>query len=229
MAVAALLLLLVAGLVLLIDWDVARPVDQAVIRAIRAEPLVAPLGWLRAATELGGTWTVALLAVLVGLVEVLARRPHLAAAAAATIGLAAIANSTLKLVVARPRPELLPPVVVEPGYSFPSGHTLSAAVAYGVIAVLVARSTLPPVVRAVAIGVLGAVVVAVGLSRIYLGVHYPTDVIGGWLTGLAWVVLFAGLTGRLDARLSAPRARQPDVTAAPADRGAPRSGPPAAG
>jgi undecaprenyl-diphosphatase len=233
LAVAVLLLLLVAGLVTLIDLDLARPFDAAVIDAVRAAPLVAPLAWLRSATELGATWFVSLLAVAVGGAQLLARRPRLGAAAAATIGLAALANSTLKLVVSRARPDGLPPIVVEPGYSFPSGHTLSATVAYGVIAVLAARSSLPRPVRIAALAILGGLVAVVGLSRVYLGAHYPTDVAGGWLTGLLWVVLFAGLTARLDARpdarLSAPRAPAPVDAAARGDRAGPRSDPPAAG
>lgn len=229
LAVAVLLALVVAGLVTLIDLDLARPFDAAVIDGVRAAPLVAPLAWLRTATELGATWFVALLAVAVGGAEVIAGRPRLAVAAAATIGLAALANSTLKLVVSRARPDGLPPIVVEPGYSFPSGHTLSATVAYGVIAVLVARSSLPRPLRTVALALLGALVVVVGLSRVYLGAHYPTDVAGGWLTGLMWVVLFAGLTARLDARLSAPRAPGPVDAAAHGDRAGRRSDPPAAG
>ena len=229
LAVVALLLLLVAALVVLIDLDAARPVDQALIHAIRAAPLVAPLAWLRAATELGSTGWVALLAIGVGIVVAMARRPMLGVAAAATIALAALANTTLKLVVARSRPDLLPPIVVEPGYAFPSGHTLSATVAYGVIAVLVARSSLPGIARAILVSLLGIVIVIVGLSRIYLGAHYPSDVLGGWLAGLAWVVLFAALSGRADRRLSEPRAPVPGGRAARAGPAAPRSGPPAAG
>lgn len=228
-ATVALLLAMVVGLVLLIDADLLRPFDAGLIARIRAEPLVAPLGWLRAATELGATGTVALLALAVGAVELRAGRPFLAGAAAATIGLAALANTTFKLVVGRPRPDELPPIVVEPGYAFPSGHSLSAMVAYGVIAVLVARSSLGAGLRAALVIGLGVVVLAVGVSRIYLGAHYPSDVLGGWLTGLAWVVLFAAVSARLDPGLSGPRAREPGATAARADRAGPRSGPPGPG
>lgn len=226
-AIAAVLLLLLLGLTGLIDAGFLRPSDQAVIDAVRAEPLVAPLAWLRAATELGSTWWVAGVAVVVAVVESIARRPALGVAAAVTIGVAALANSGLKLIVGRARPDLLPPIVVEPGYSFPSGHSLAGMVAYGVAAVLVARSGLPPWVRVVIILSCVALTVVVGLSRIYLGVHYPSDVVGGWLAGLAAVVLFAGLSARLDLRLSGATGR--GGGAAAADRGGPRSVPPAAG
>jgi membrane-associated phospholipid phosphatase len=82
-------------------------------------------------------------------------------------------------------------------------------IAYGVVAVLVARSALPPWVRVAAIAGLGVLVGVVGLSRIYLGAHYPSDVVGGYLVGVAGVVIFATLSTILDPRVPAsvgPRA-----------------------
>src|SRR6476620_1472823 len=81
--IVALDLALVVGLVMLIGGGVLRDVDQAVIDAVRAQPLVAPLAWLRSATELGSTWWVAIVAVAVAAVEMLAGRWRLALAAAA--------------------------------------------------------------------------------------------------------------------------------------------------
>lgn len=207
--IVALDLALVVALAMLIDVGALRPVDQAIIDAIRAQPLVGPLAWLRGATELGSTWWVAIVAVAVAVVEILAGRVRLGLAAAATIGVASLANSLIKDAVERQRPSLIPPIVVEPGYSFPSGHSLSAMIAYGVVAVLVARSALPPWVRVAAIAGLGILVGVVGLSRIYLGAHYPSDVVGGYLVGLAGVVIFATLSTVLDPRVPAsvgPRA-----------------------
>lgn len=223
-AIALLLAGIVAALVVLIDRDVLRAFDQGVIASVRSEPLVAPLGWLHAATDLGATRWVAALAVVVGIVEIAAGRPRVGLAAAATIGLASLANSSLKLVVGRARPDELAPLVVEPGYSFPSGHSLSATVAYGVIAILIGRSALPAPLRAACIGVLALLVLVVGLSRVYLGAHYPTDVLGGWLTGLAWVTLFAAVSAGIDPRFSV--ARESASTAAAADPAGRRSGPP---
>jgi undecaprenyl-diphosphatase len=224
LAIVALVVVIVVALVAFIDAGLLRPFDEAVIGSVRAAPLVAPLAWLQTATQLGSTWWVLALGVLVGLVEIARGRARVGLAAAATIGLGALANSTVKLVVARPRPDLTTPIVIEPGYSFPSGHSLSAMVAYGVIAVLVARSGLPRPARTVIIGLLAVLIVLIGLSRVYLGAHYPTDVLGGWLMGFAWVSLFAAVSVGLDPRVSAARA--PADAVAAEDPGAPRSGPP---
>lgn len=201
--IVALDLALIVGLVMLIDAGAVRAIDEAVIDAVRAQPLVAPLAWLGSATQLGSTWAIAMVAVVVAAVELFAGRIRLGLAAAATIGLASLANSSIKLAVERQRPSLFPPIVSESGYSFPSGHSLSAMIAYGVVAVLVARTSLPRWLRVAAIAVLGVLIGVVGLSRVYLGAHYPSDVIGGYLLGLAGVVIFATLSTALDPRVPA--------------------------
>ncbi len=102
-------------------------------------------------------------------------------------------NNVLKLTFARPRP-----LVIEWGTqvhtsSFPSGHAMSAVVAYGTLAWLLARLSSRPWVR-IAIWIVGVLVIAlIGLSRTYLGVHYPSDVIAGAVVGTAWVAFCASL------------------------------------
>jgi len=100
---------------------------------------------------------------------------------------AAALNTVLKLLLARPRPALFPPLVVESGFSFPSGHVTAAVALYGLLAVLLWRGRH----RAWAV-VSGAWVCAVALSRIYLGVHYPSDALGSLTFATLWlVVVFA--------------------------------------
>jgi len=119
------------------------------------------------------------------------------------------------------RPDFLDPVIQAVGYSFPSGHTTNATVAYGVLGVLVARMPWPAAIRVAIDIVLGAIVFGVGLSRVWLGVHYPTDVLAGWLLGGAIVLTYAALT------LPAPP--EPGGGAADADPAGRRSDRPAAG
>ena len=96
---------------------------------------------------------------------------------------ATLLNVTAKVIFQRPRPDELGAVLVEKGFSFPSGHTMANA-AFGIaLAYIFWRSPRTRWVSLVAL----AWAVAVGLSRNYLGVHYPTDVLVGFLTSLAWV------------------------------------------
>ncbi len=93
-------------------------------------------------------------------------------------------NSVLKLIFARPRPNLFPPLVVEHSYSFPSGHTMAAIAYYGLLAlVLWQRGRRGWAILA------GLWVPLVALSRVYLGAHYPSDVLASLAVGTIWLVI----------------------------------------
>ncbi|MDQ3885692.1 MAG: phosphatase PAP2 family protein [Actinomycetota bacterium] len=102
-------------------------------------------------------------------------------------GGAAVLSTVIKLIVARPRPPV-PALVDVMGYGFPSSHATAAVAGWLSLAIVLGARTSRRVVK-VGLG-MGAVLLAglVGLSRIYLGVHEPTDVLGGWSLGALWVV-----------------------------------------
>lgn len=190
--------------------------DAPMVAAIRALPLVP----LRVVTELGSWWGVTLVAVLAVVVATLVESWRDGLAGALTIALASIGNSLLKAAFQRARPDALDALVVERGYSFPSGHSALGMVAYGVLAVILWRSTLPRAWRIGLVVTSCLLIFSVGLSRVWLGVHYPTDVLAGWAAGLAVVMVYAWLTRR--------EPTEPAVAAAVEDPAAPRSGPPGA-
>jgi undecaprenyl-diphosphatase len=100
---------------------------------------------------------------------------------------ALVLNGTMKLLLERPRPAL-PWASVLPDYSFPSGHTMNTLVFYGALA-LIAWSIAGRRVGLLAIAAAALITFGVGVSRIYLGYHYLTDVVGGVLAGIAWLLV----------------------------------------
>lgn len=185
---------LVVALAVLVSTGLSDPVDAGLASAVRSPELSSLLAPLRQITELGSTWAVVIVAVLT-LALALAIGPWLhGVAGALTMVLASLLNSSLKLAIARERPELLEPLIEERGFSFPSGHAALGMVAYGILAVVIGRSRLPRAVRAVLIGTLLVLVLLIGLSRVWLGVHYPSDVLAGWIAGAVIVLLYRSLT-----------------------------------
>ena len=114
------------------------------------------------------------------------RLPRLAAFVAITPLLSSVLNSTVKALVHRARPVLSDPIAHAPGASFPSGHAQSAIVGYGVL-LLVFMPVLRGLWRRVAVIVAVGLVLAIGLSRVTLGVHYVSDVTAGYVLGAAWL------------------------------------------
>ncbi|HJP70877.1 MAG TPA: phosphatase PAP2 family protein [Candidatus Limnocylindria bacterium] len=221
LALAAGGVLLVIGLAALVSMDLTDDFDASVIGLVRAPELSTILSPLRFITELGSTAAVTAVAILSAALGLLLGTWRSGLAGAIAITLASLGNSAFKLGIARARPDLLEPVIVEHGFSFPSGHSALGMVAYGVLAVVVSRSHLPRAVRTAVLVGLGLLVGLIGLSRIWLGVHYPTDVLAGWSAGAVVVLVYAALT----------RPGSPAPAEAPAgeDRAVPRSDPPAPG
>lgn len=212
---------IVVLLALAVVTDASDGFDGTVIDIIRASAAAGVLWPLRGITELGSTAAVTGVALLTIVVGLLIGPWRHGVAGALTIGLASIGNQAFKALVARARPDVLEPLVVEHGFSFPSGHAALGMVAYGVLAVLVARSRLSRRARLATIAALAVLVLLIGVSRIWLGVHYPTDVLAGWTAGAVIVLVYARLT-----RSVSPAPVEAAVAVGPEE---PRSDPPGHG
>jgi undecaprenyl-diphosphatase len=178
-----------------LEGDATR-LDWRIIRLFRdpADPSL-PLGpaWLQEAmrdiTSLGSTVVLSTIVIVVVLYLVLAGRR-----AAALLLLIAVMGgqiiSTLgKLAIDRPRPELpdwAPRVVTA---SFPSGHAMLSAVTYLTLGALLARVEVRTTLRVYFVCVAILLTISVGVSRVYLGVHWPSDVLAGWAVGSAWALI----------------------------------------
>ena len=97
-----------------------------------------------------------------------------------------IASTLLKLLFARPRPDVIPHFVETLTHSFPSGHSMLAAVTYLTLGALASQLASRNKVKIYVLGSCVILAILVGLTRVYLGVHYPTDVLAGWTLGFAW-------------------------------------------
>ena len=99
----------------------------------------------------------------------------------------AFVDTVVKILVSRPRPSFDDPIATAMGKSFPSGHAMSSTICYGAV-VLVVLPVLAPRLRPVLIGTATLLVAAIGVSRLALGVHFLSDVLGGFVLGAAWLI-----------------------------------------
>ena len=116
----------------------------------------------------------------------------------------AVLSTGLKVFFGKPRPQLWPQLITETTYSFPSGHALGAMVLYGFSSYLLAQQF--PRQRKRIFGLATLLIGGIGFSRLYLGVHWPTDVIAGYSVGFLWISVCIGLL-RLETRFLAISSR----------------------
>jgi undecaprenyl-diphosphatase len=204
---AVLLVLCAAAFLFLKVADEVREgetqrMDERVLRSLRTPgDLAVPIGpaWLPAATRnltaLGSVPVLLLVVLAVAGFLALARLwRHLLLVLGASGG-GLLLMVALKAVFDRPRPQVVPPLTLETSPSFPSGHAMMSAVIYLTLGTLLAQLCPRWPERVYVITVAGGLTLIIGLTRLYLGVHYPSDVLGGWSVGLAWA-LASGLAAR---------------------------------
>jgi undecaprenyl-diphosphatase len=186
--------------------------DEAIVRALRrAEDPSVPIGptWLRVAardlTALGGGTVLTLVTLAVcGFLALVRHFRSLLLVAGSTVG-GALLNTALKALFARPRPTVVPHLAEAYAPSFPSGHAMVSAIVYLTLGALLAQLTESRRLKAYVLGVALLLSFLVGLTRVFLGVHYLTDVLGGWMAGLAWALLTALLVRAMKRRSPALR------------------------
>ncbi|MBN9071005.1 MAG: phosphatase PAP2 family protein [Rhizobiales bacterium] len=192
-----------AACILLFFWighevgeDEFRAFDGAILLALRdPADLSRPLGphWLPETaaeiTALGGYPLIFLLVLVVVGFLVAARLSGVALFVALSILSGWAVSHGLKSLYARPRPDVVPQLDIVHTASFPSGHATMTTLVYLTLAAVIASLTASLRIRIYVFAVAILISVSVGLSRVYLGVHWPSDVAAGWALGAAWAAL----------------------------------------
>ena len=189
---AAVFVLLTA----LISSPSMQAVDEEVIRQLRhpgqPDQPIGPL-WFRELardfTALGGYGVLVTLTILVTTFLTLEHKPHRARFAALTIICGYLLSMTLKHLVGRPRPDVVTWLSFPHSSSFPSGHSMMSAIVYLTMGLMLSELASHRRVKVFLAVTPLTISAAVGLSRIYMGVHYLTDVVAGWCAGICWALL----------------------------------------
>lgn len=228
---AALFLLAGAGFGILeladeINQGETRDFDTAILLAFRnPADLADPIGprWMEVMmkdlTSLGSTAVLALITVAAVGYLVIERKYHAVLFVIAAVGGGTLLSTLLKLGFERPRPDLVAHGAEVFTASFPSGHAMMSTVTYLTLGALLARVQQRHRIKLYFLAVAVIISLIVGITRVYLGVHWPTDVLAGWTVGAAWGLacwlVAIWLQGRGELETGAPR----ESSAGPTSRG----------
>lgn len=170
--------------------------DSAILLAMRnAADVADPVGpyWVEEAmrdfTGLGGAGLLTLLTLVIVIYFWMQGNNKMALYVLVAVAGGVILSIVLKDFFQRPRPQLVPHGSYTVTASFPSGHSMLSAVVFLTLGALIARMQKKQRLRIFVICVAALITFLVGVSRIYLGVHWPTDVLAGWTAGAAWALL----------------------------------------
>jgi len=170
--------------------------DTRIVRALRkADDPARPIGpqWLENSmldiTAVGGPTVLGLVVLSVVGFLLLQARYHTAIVVLATAASGELANYAMKNLFLRPRPDVVPHLRDVASTSFPSGHAMESAIIYLTLGAMLMRLAERRITKIYCIGMAIFLTLIVGISRVYLGVHYPTDVAAGWMFGFFWASL----------------------------------------
>ena len=142
-----------------------------------------------ATTEMGSVWFVTAFSIaVVGLLWFKERDKWGILFFLIAVGGGGLLTLLLKNLYERQRPSINPEIDAI-GFSFPSGHSMGSVIFYGFVMYLVLRSRKSELFKGLAISMMGVLVVLIGISRIYLGAHFPSDVLAGFIAGAIWLIL----------------------------------------
>ena len=190
--------------------------DIMILKAMRSpDDLAKPIGpdWVEGVlldlTALGGSTVLSLVIFSVVGFLLLQARYRTALVVAITSISGEVVSAVLKQTFNRPRPSVVPHLRDVYTMSFPSGHAMESAIVYLTLGAILMRVTDSRLTKLYCLGMAMLLTLLVGVSRVYLGVHYPTDVIGGWMIGFVWASVCWMAAARFERRagITAERAK----------------------
>ena len=189
--------------------------DNRILLALRQPgDLSKPIGpaWVEFAlldlTAIGGATVLGLVVCAVAGFLALQTRYRTALAVLVTAATGEVASYGIKHMFMRPRPTIVPHLRDTVSTSFPSGHAMESAIIYLTLGAMLMRIATGRITKMYCIGMAILLTFLVGVSRVFLGVHYPTDVIGGWIFGFLWASLCWLVSQQFEARTGVAEERQ---------------------
>lgn len=177
LAILSLTLLFIA-LIVLIKIDMISWFDEPIYQFITKNITPNITNIFKVITFFGSTIFIIILSVICFLVFLIIKKKNCSFIVATVIIISTVLNNTIKLIIRRPRPEVLA-LAVENSFSFPSGHTMAAVSLYGILLFIALKSNLSKKIKTIISIPLFCLPILIGISRIYLGVHFASDVLGG--------------------------------------------------
>lgn len=162
-------------------------VYRLVILNLRTEPLTT---FMEIITNLSSSYV--LIAITIG-IWIFVKNKKVGWCVASNLVITVLLNQLLKYIIQRPRPDGYR-LITESGYSFPSGHSMVSMAFYGLIIYLIWKMVKNKKIKYISCGILGILIPMIGFSRIYLGVHYASDVIGGFAISIVYLLLYTNIT-----------------------------------
>jgi undecaprenyl-diphosphatase len=192
-----------------------KALDTRILVSLRnADDPSRPIGpaWVESAlldlTAIGGPTVLALVVFAVIGFLALQTRYHTALVVLITAASGEVANIAIKNAFMRPRPTVVPHLREAFSTSFPSGHAMESAIIYLTLGAMLMRLAERRITKLYCMGMAIVVTFLVGMSRVYLGVHYPTDVLGGWIFGFMWASLCWLVSQRFEEETGVAEERQ---------------------
>ena len=186
--VAGILVMALVALMVLIKNGGIVDFDTNVFNLVTANENSGLENMYRVFTFLASTLFVIVACLVILVISVFIRKKKMGAVIFGSVVISTVVNNVIKLIFRRPRPEVRR-LVVEKSFSFPSGHTMAAVTLYGILIFFVMKSKLNKVLKIAISIVLGLLPICVAVSRIYLGAHYASDVIGAAITSTALLLV----------------------------------------